>query len=175
MVVCGGLCIMRMLLMYSSAVMLLMVYRSFITACRIALLACMVGMVCVDEDELRGWNTGSPFVGVSVSMLCCLVMFLFLLLQVVILACLVASVSRYKSFAAVVMWVAFAMHRRVFPSTRESDAHVVLPQGNVSSISNDEEVRNRVVGSIMWLQKVSSMSATEMLPLGSFCPRKQLR
>ncbi|KJV68505.1 hypothetical protein EPHNCH_0093 [Anaplasma phagocytophilum str. NCH-1] len=37
----------------------------------------MVGMVCVDEDELRGWNTGSPFVGVSVSMLCCLVMFLF--------------------------------------------------------------------------------------------------
>ncbi|KJV64383.1 putative membrane protein [Anaplasma phagocytophilum str. ApMUC09] len=68
---------MRMLLMYSSAVMLLMVYRSFITACRIALLACMVGMVCVDEDELRGWNTGSPFVGVSVSMLCCLVMFLF--------------------------------------------------------------------------------------------------
>ncbi|MDD9361506.1 MAG: hypothetical protein PV344_01065, partial [Anaplasma sp.] len=162
MVVCGGLCIMRMLLMYSSAVMLLMVYRSFIKACRIALLACMV---YVDEDELRGWNMGSPFVGVSVSMLCCLVMFLFLLLQVVILACLVASVARYKSFAAVVMWLALTMHRRVFPSTCERDVHVVLPQGNVSSTSNDEGVRNRVVGSIMWLQKVSSMSATEMLPL----------
>ncbi|WP_196296007.1 hypothetical protein [Anaplasma phagocytophilum] len=64
-------------------------------------------------------------------------MFLFLLLQVVILACL--SVSRYKSFAAVVMWVAFAMHRRVFPSTCERDAHVVLPKGNVSSISSERK------------------------------------
>ncbi|WP_169192831.1 hypothetical protein [Anaplasma platys] len=55
-----------------------------------------------NSDSPRGWGMDSPFIGVSVSMIPCLVVLLFFTLWMVAFTHFVAHISEFKSFSALV-------------------------------------------------------------------------
>ena len=164
---------MRMDLVYGSSPKLMagMLSGFFI----ICLLWSRVSRVFYANTQL-GWAVGSPFVGVSISMMRCFVvlLLLFCILQAAALASFVSFLSRYKSFAAVVEWFSSVNSKK---NASGSGAEEICPQ---NGLKREEELRNKpgeklrrcIACSALWLREVSSFYfSTERFPIGRFCPR----
>ncbi|MDB1135491.1 hypothetical protein [Candidatus Anaplasma sp. TIGMIC] len=166
-----GLCVMRASLVCGSSPMLLArASFSFFVAYLSTMVACVESS---DDDSPHGWGVGSPFVGVSVSMMRCLVILLFLAAQLSVVAFYAAAVSRYKSFAAVVAWfVAVAAHSRLQEARKKSEEDKSAKRGAALTHASKEQTEYPV-GSALWLLRVSSrfFATTEHFPPGSFCPK----
>ena len=128
-------------------------------------------------DKPIGWAVGSPFVGVSISMMRCFVvlLLLFCILQAAALAGFVSFLSRYKSFAAVVEW--FSMVNAGKNNGRgknDEEAKRKSPSMRAEDLRNKpgEKLRKCIAGSALWLREVSNLYfSTERFPIGRFCPR----
>lgn len=82
-------------------------YMSFLRAFICSMAVCMLCAVAMpadteDADPPRGWGMDGLFIGVSVSMIQCLVVLLFFSLWMVAFAHFVSHISKFKSFATLV-------------------------------------------------------------------------
>ncbi|MEH0830985.1 hypothetical protein [Anaplasma bovis] len=140
-----------------SKVLLAKVFICFFMACFIVTVGLVVGNKFSSSDDSRtGWAVDDPFLGFSVSVICCLAVLLLLSMITLVLMWGTVPKKHRKTFSAAVLWLSLTIAKLLWNTKLMMVDGKLYVQGKpVNTKPGTDPKNDKAPGTVPWLLDVS--------------------
>ena len=139
-----------------SKVSLAKVFICFFMACFIVTVGIVVGNKFSSDDSRSGWAVDAPFLGFSVSVICCLAVLLLLSMLTLVLMWGTIPGKRRKNFSAAVLWLSLTIAKLLWNTKLMMVEGKLYVQGKPINANPSPDPKDyKAPGTVPWLLDVS--------------------